>query len=65
MEQNIAKIKRSIKLYPIFYALSSDVIFFIPIDTLFLTIVKGIDASQISALTMIGLLISILLQKYY
>lgn len=63
MEQNISKIKRSIKLYPIFYAFSADLIFFIPIDTLFLTLVKGLNASQISAITMIGLLACILLQK--
>ena len=63
MEQDISKIKKSIKLYPIFYAFSADLIFFIPIDTLFLTLVKGINASQISAMTMIGLLICILSEK--
>jgi len=63
MEQNISKIKKSIKLYPIFYALSGDLIFFVPIDTLFLTLVKGLKASQISAMVMIGLLICILAQK--
>lgn len=60
MEQNISKIKRSIRLYPIFYAFSADLIFFVPIDTLYLNLVKGMDASQISAMTMIGLLICIL-----
>lgn len=63
MEQNISKIRSSIKLYPTFYALSADLIFFVPIDTLFLTLVKGLNASQISAMTMIGLLICILSQK--
>ena len=63
MEQNISKIRRSIKLYPTFYALSADLIFFVPIDTLFLTLVKGLNAGQISAMTMIGLLICILSQK--
>ena len=63
MEQNVLKIKKSIKLYPIFYAFSADLIFFVPIDTLFLTFVKGLNASQISAITMIGLLICILTQK--
>lgn len=63
MEQNISKIKRSIKLYPLFYAFSADLIFFVPIDTLFLTLVKGLNASQISAITMIGLLVCILSQK--
>lgn len=60
MEQNISKIKRSIILYPIFYAFSADLIFFVPIDTLYLNLVKGMDASQISAMTMIGLLVCIL-----
>ena len=63
MEQNISKIKRSVKLYPIFYSFSADLIFFVPIDTLFLTLVKGLNASQISAITMIGLLACILSQK--
>lgn len=63
MEQNMSKIRSSIKLYPTFYAFSADLIFFVPIDTLFLTLVKGLNASQISAMTMIGLLICILSQK--
>ena len=63
MEQNISKIKRSIKLYPLFYAFSADLIFFVPIDTLFLTLIKELNASQISAMTMIGLLVCILSQK--
>lgn len=63
MEQNISKIKRSIKLYPLFYAFSADLVFFVPIDTLFLTLVKGLNASQISAITMISLLFCILSQK--
>ena len=60
MNQNISKIKRSIKLYPIFYAFSADLIFFVPIDTLYLNLVKGMNAGQISAMAMIGLLICIL-----
>ena len=63
MEQNMSKIRNSIKLYPIFYAFSADLIFFVPIDTLFLTLVKGLNSSQISAMTMIGLLICILSQR--
>lgn len=59
----IKKVKDSIKLYPIFYAFSADFIFFVPIDTLFLTLVKGLNASQISAMTMLGLLVCILSQK--
>ena len=62
MEVN-KKINTSIKLYPIFYALSADSIFYIPIDTLFLTMVKGLNASQISAITMIGLIVCIVSQR--
>ena len=46
MEQNIKKINRSIKIYP-----------------LFLTLVKGLNASQITAMTMASLIICILFQK--
>lgn len=60
MEQNTSKIKNSVKIYPLFYAFSADLIFFVPINTLFLTLVKGLNASQISAITMIGLLICII-----
>ena len=63
MEQETKKINRSIKIYPIFASFTGDMIFFVPIDTLFLTLVKGINASQISAMTMIGLLICILSEK--
>lgn len=63
MDKFNSKIKNSIKLYPLFYALSADYIFFVPIDTLFLTLVKDLNASQISAMTMIGLLVCILTQK--
>ena len=61
--EEIKRVKNSIRLYPIFYAFSADLIFFVPIDTLFLTLVKGLNASQISAITMIGLLVCILAQK--
>lgn len=63
MDKFISRIKNSIKLYPLFYALSADFIFFVPIDTLFLTLVKGLNATQISTMTMIGLLVCILTQK--
>ncbi len=63
MDKFSSKIKNSIRLYPLFYALSADLIFFVPIDTLFLTLVKGLNASEISAITMIGLLVCILTQK--
>lgn len=63
MNQNIKKIKRSINIYPIFASFTGDLIFFVPIDTLFLTLVKGLSASQITAMTMVSLIICILSQK--
>ena len=61
--QSIKKAKRSIKIYPIFASFTGDMIFFVPIDTLFLTLVKGLTASQITAMTMVSLIICILSQK--
>lgn len=63
MNQNMKKIKRSINIYPIFASFTGDLIFFVPIDTLFLTLVKGLSASQITAMTMVSLIICILSQK--
>lgn len=63
MEHNIKKINRSIKIYPLFASFTGDLIFFVPIDTLFLTLVKGLNASQITAMTMASLIICILFQK--
>ncbi len=57
MEQNIKKINRSIKIQPLFSAFSDDLIFLVPIDTLFLTITKGLNASQIQFMTMLSLMI--------
>mgnify|MGYP003300249365 CR=1 FL=1 len=63
MEKDMKKINRSIKIFPIFSSFTGDLIFFIPIDTLFLTLVKGLNASQITAMTMVSLIICILFQK--
>ena len=63
MEQDIKKINRTLKIYPIFSAFMGDLIFFIPIDTLFLTLVKELNASQITEITMVSLLICIIFQK--
>lgn len=60
MEENIKKIERSVKIYPILSSFTADLIFFIPIDTLFLTLVKGLNASQITAMTMVSLFICII-----
>lgn len=63
MEQETKKINRSIKIYPLFASFTGDLIFFVPIDTLFLTLVKGLNASQITAMTMVALIICIVFQK--
>ncbi len=53
------RIKLSNKIYPIFYGLSSDLIFFIAINTLFLTSVKGLTSSEINFMTTIGVLVAL------
>ena len=49
------RINLSNKIYPIFYGLSSDLIFFIVINTLFLTEVKHLTPSNINFITTIGM----------
>lgn len=63
MDQITKKVNRSIKLFPAFSSFSADIIFFVPIDTLFLTLTKGLNASQITAITMVSLIICIITQK--
>lgn len=58
-EQNL---KRFNKLFPWFAGLSGDLLFWAAIDTLFLTVVKNFNASQIVSLTSISLITCILLQ---
>lgn len=55
------KIKRSNKIYPIYYGLSSDLIFWIAINTLFLSTVKNLSAFEINSLTTISTIISIII----
>ena len=55
------KIRLSNKIYPLFSGLSGDLLFWIAINTIFLTTVKGFNAAQISSFTTIGTLVSILL----
>jgi len=61
------KIKRSINIYPIFYGLTADLIFWIAISTLFLTTVKGLSPSQINSIgafaTGIGIIFQLFLVK--
>ena len=58
-EQNL---KRFNKLFPWFAGLSGDLLFWVAIDTLFLTVVKNFNTSQIVSLTSISLITCILLQ---
>ena len=58
-EQNLIKFN---KLFPWFAGLSGDLLFWAAIDTLFLTVVKNFNASQIVSLTSISLITCILLQ---
>ena len=55
------RIKLSNKIYPLFSGLTGDLLFWIAINTIFLTTVKGFNAAQISSLTTIGNLVTILL----
>lgn len=55
----IEKVKRTIKIYPLFYGLTADLIFWIAINTLFLTTVKNLSAAQINSIDTIGTAIGI------
>ena len=59
---NYKKLNRSIKMYPIFYGLTADLIFWIAINTLFLTTVKHLSASDINSLGAIGFFIYLLIR---
>mgnify|MGYP004555578947 FL=1 len=61
-EEEKRNLKRFNKLFPWFAGLSSDLLFWVAIDTLFLTVVKKFTASQIVSLTSISLIACILLQ---
>lgn len=50
------------KIFPWYSGLSGDLLFWIAIDTLFLTVVKNFNASQIVSLTTVSLVTCILLQ---
>ena len=55
------KIKLSNKIYPLFFGFSGDLLFWIAINTIFLTTVKGFNAAQISSFTTVGNLVAITL----
>lgn len=56
------KLTRFDKIFPWYAGLSGDLLFWIAIDTLFLTVVKKFNASQIVSLTTISLITCIILQ---
>lgn len=57
------KIKISNKIYPFLAGLSDDLMFWAAINTIFLTIVKGLNASQISMLVAIASFSSIIFER--
>ncbi len=61
MVVNKKRIVLSNKIYPLFAGLSGDLIFYIAINTLFLTEVKHLSALEISSLTTISLFVMIIL----
>ena len=56
------KIIRSNKLFPLFSGLTTDLLFWAAINTLFLTNVNGFTSAQISSLVSFGLVSTILFQ---
>lgn len=56
------KLSRYVKIYPWFHGLTGDLLFYIAIDTLFLTAVKNLSAAQIVSLTTVSTVACILLQ---
>lgn len=55
-------INRFIKVFPWYLGITGDLLFYIAIDTLFLTIVKNFSAAEIVSITSLSRLICILLQ---
>ena len=56
------RINLSNKMYPLYDGLSKDLLFYIAIDTVFLTVAKGFTAFQISFLGVVPTLVCILMQ---
>lgn len=56
---NISKFN---KIFPWYNGLSSDLLFWVAIDTLFLTVVKKFNAAQIVSLTTLSMITCIILQ---
>ena len=55
-------VRRFARLYPWYYGFGADLLFYITIDTLFLTLVKGFSAAEIVSITSISQLVCIALQ---
>lgn len=55
-------INRFLKVYPWYSGLTGDLLFYIAVDTLFLTIVKNFSAAEIVSITSLAQLICIMLQ---
>ena len=55
-------VKRYAKVYPWYYGFTADLLFYIAIDTLFLTLVKNFSAAEIVSITSISQLACIVLQ---
>ena len=62
LQMQIDKIQRVNIIYPWFDGLSSDLLFWIAIDTLFLSVVKGFSSAQIVSSSTISLVFLIILQ---
>lgn len=58
------KVNRMIKIYPIFYGLTADLLFWIAINTLYLTTVKELLPYQVNMITFLGTGIGILFQFF-
>ena len=56
------KMNKFIKIFPWFSGLSKDLLFWVAINTLFLTVAKKLTISQIVSLTPISLIVCIVLQ---
>ena len=56
------KVKISNKIFPYFYGLSSDLLFYIAIDTIFLNVIKGFSEAQINFFTSFGIIMLLILQ---
>ena len=52
------RIKTSLKVYPFYYGLSADLMFWAAINTLFLTVVKKFSAQEVNSLVSFSILIS-------